>query len=122
MGDSITANNEYQTTLDALLNNVFNFVNFGISGDITSNMVNRFKAIVNAAPDYVIILGGVNDIRAANSTASQIESNLQTMYTAAHNSGIEVIALNITPFKNSSEWTVGKQAVQDSVNSWIPTG
>ncbi len=120
VGESITANGEYQIKLGSLLNNAFRFVNFGISGEQTTGMLAGFQATINATPDYVIIMGGVDDIR-NNVSAVTVENNLQAMYTAAHNAGIKVIALTITPFKGSVKFVPGMVAVQDSVNSWIPT-
>ena len=70
---------------------------------------------------YVVIWGGVNSVRADVSAAS-IESELQAMYTAAHNKGIKVVAVNIAPFKNfniAPIWTTTRQTVLDAVNAWI---
>jgi len=121
IGDSITANGSYQIDLASLLNDVFTFVDFAIPGDLSPDMIKRFPAIINASPDYVIILAGFGDIF-YGANAAQVETNLQTMYTEAHNAGIRVIALTITPWKGfRNYWTPALQSIQDTVNAWIPT-
>jgi hypothetical protein len=50
-----------------------------------------------------------------------IKANLQAMYTQAHNAGITVVALYISPFKGYPLWTASQQATVDSVNAWIGT-
>ena len=121
MGDSITANGEYQITLDSLLNQQFNIVNFAIRGDLTADMLARFPVIANASPDYVIILAGITDISGNDLTVAEVETNLEAMYTEAHNAGIKVIALTMTPFKGNTNWTPEKQSEEDEINAWIPT-
>ena len=38
-------------------------INRGVNGDLTSNMLLRFRQdVVDLKPDYVVILGGANDI------------------------------------------------------------
>jgi len=121
IGDSITANGSYPDALDSLLNNTFTTVNFGVSGEQTAEMVERFPAVISASPDYVTFLLGVSDILGSGATAAQVESSLQAMYTSAHNAGIKVVALTLTPSKGNNLWTSDKQAIMDSVNVWMPT-
>ncbi|ASU34786.1 cadherin-like beta sandwich domain-containing protein [Mucilaginibacter xinganensis] len=119
MGDSITAFDEYQSALSSLLNNVFTIVNLGLGSDITNNMIKRFPEVTNGSGEYVIIMAGVNDIKNGVSS-SGVEKNLQTMYNLAHNAGLKVIALTVTPFKGYGKWTSKAQSVEDEVNAWIP--
>jgi len=121
-GDSLTYGyptyNRYETTLLGLLGTGWSTVNKGIIGDTTTGMLARFNAdVLSHHPDWVIIWGGVNDARASVSAAS-IESNLQSMYSQAHNAGIKVVAVNIAPFK-ANQWSSSKQTVVDTVNGWI---
>ncbi len=92
LGDSITDSwrlNEYFTGRD--------FVNRGIGGQTTSQMLARFRQDVLALnPKAVVILGGTNDI--ANGVAPhQIEDNLAMMGDLAKAHGIKVVIASITP-------------------------
>lgn len=120
MGNSLTANGVYCQKLDTLLGSQWYVVNKGIQGQTSTQMLARFTTDVtgNADCKYVTILAGINDI-ILGSTALSIESNLQGMYTAAHNSSIKVVGITLLPFKGNVNWTSGKQAVLDSVNTWI---
>lgn len=91
-------------------------INKGVGGGNTTQMVARFTAdIINNNPDFCIILGGVNDV-ATLTTASTIQSNLQTMYTNSLNNGIIPIACTILPYNNG---TSAMKDILDSVNIWI---
>jgi gliding motility-associated-like protein len=119
MGDSITQFDEYQSALSSLLNNVFTIVNLGLGSDVTHNMIKRFSEVTNGSGEYVIIMAGVNDIK--NGVSSRgVEQNLQTMYNLAHNAGLKVIALTVTPFKGYGKWTSNAQTAEDEVNAWMP--
>jgi lysophospholipase L1-like esterase len=120
MGNSLTANGIYSQKLDTLLGSKWYVVNKGIQGQTTTDMLARFTTDITSHADceYVTILGGINDV-IAGSTALTIESNLQAMYTAAHNASIKVVGITLLPFKGNVNWTSGKQAVVDSVNTWI---
>lgn len=120
MGDSITNFGYYETQLNSLIGNNWIVANYGVSGNTTTQMLARFQQqIINpGCVDYVIIMGGVNDL-AASATATAIEANLQAMYNMAHNAGIKVIAMTVTPWKGSASWTIGKQIEQDALNAWI---
>jgi lysophospholipase L1-like esterase len=120
MGDSITNFGFYETQLNTLLGNDWVVANYGISGNTTTQMLARFQQeIVNPnCVDYVIIMGGVNDL-AASANATSIQANLQAMYDMAHNAGIKVIAMTVTPWKGSASWTSTKQIQHDALNAWI---
>ena len=39
------------------------FINKGVNGDLTSSMLQRFRQdVINLSPNYVIVLGGANDV------------------------------------------------------------
>ncbi len=120
MGDSLTAYGYYPSSLDTLLGDGWQVINHGISGHLTSQMLSRFTAdvITPGGAEYVVILGGIGDIVNGVSAAT-IESNLQAMYTAAHNAGIAVVAVTVLPWKGFVSWTAPLQAVTDAVNAWI---
>ncbi|KKP94780.1 MAG: Lipolytic protein G-D-S-L family [Candidatus Moranbacteria bacterium GW2011_GWD2_36_12] len=118
MGDSLS-NNTYETSLETLLGTSWNVNSYGVGGNTTTQMLARFSSdVVVADAEYVVVLGGINDVLASISAAT-IESNLQAMYTAAHNNGSKVVAVTITPFKTHTSWTSGFQTVVDTVNTWI---
>ena len=120
IGDSLTESGIYEAQLATSLGAGWAINNKGISGQNTTQMLARFNNdIINAADgQYVIIYAGINDVIQAVSAAT-IEANLQAMYTAAHNAGLKVIAVNITPFKTYSGWTSGGQTLLNTVNGWI---
>ena len=72
-----------------------NVLNRGICGDLTSGMLERFsKDVVDERADYVIILGGTNDIGWGFDSA-KIAQNLTTMYDNALNEGIVAVACSV---------------------------
>ena len=77
-----------------------NYLNRGISGQTTSQMVVRFRQdVVDLHPRVVVILAGTNDI-AGNTgpmTLEQTESNLASMAEIAHANGIRVILSSVLP-------------------------
>ena len=72
-----------------------NVLNKGVCGDLTIDMLERFsKDVVDEEPDYVIILGGTNDIGWGLEPA-KITHNLTTMYDYAQNEGIVAVACSL---------------------------
>jgi len=70
-------------------------VNKGVCGDLTSGMLERFSSdVIEEKPDYVIILGGTNDL-GWNLDPAMIIRNLTTMYDAALSQGIGPVACSI---------------------------
>ena len=92
MGDSITEGwhlNEYFTGRD--------FVNRGIGGQITSQMLGRFlQDVIGLHPKAVVIMGGINDIGRGYS-ANTIEADLQAMGELAKAHGIRPIFASLLP-------------------------
>jgi lysophospholipase L1-like esterase len=124
LGDSITDSwrlNEYFTGRD--------FVNRGIGGQTTSQMLARFRQDVIALnPNIVVILGGTNDI-AAGLAPHQIEDNLAMMGDLAKAHGIKVAFASITPVNDYHkdadpryEMTkIRPPATIKEINTWIQT-
>ena len=122
LGDSITDAwrlNEYFTGRD--------FVNRGIGGQTTLQMLARFRQdVVALNPKAVVILGGTNDI-AAGISANQIEDNLALMGDLAKAHGIKPLFGSILPVSDYHksadphyEMTVGRPpAVIQSIDNWI---
>jgi len=70
-------------------------LNRGINGDLTSGMLERFsRDVVEEKADYVIILGGANDLGWGFDPA-MIAHNLTTMYDAGLNKGIGAVACSV---------------------------
>jgi lysophospholipase L1-like esterase len=92
LGDSITDGwrlNEYFTGRD--------FVNRGIGGQTTLEMIARFRQdVAGLNPKAAVVLGGTNDL-AAGVPANQIEENLATMGDLAKAHGIKAAFASILP-------------------------
>ncbi len=72
-------------------------INKGINGNTTTDMLNRFdRDVLTHAPDYVIIMGGANDI-AWRDSFDRITKNFQDMVTKADTAGIKVVLGLPTP-------------------------
>jgi lysophospholipase L1-like esterase len=76
------------------------YVDRGISGQTTPQMLSRFRPDVLALrPKAVVILAGTNDL-AGNTgpmTLEEIEGNLQSMAELAKANGIRVVMASVTP-------------------------
>jgi len=72
-----------------------NVLNRGINGDLTSGMLERFsRDVVDEKADYVVILGGANDLGWGFDPAT-IAHNLTTLYDAALSKGIVSVACSV---------------------------
>ncbi len=70
-------------------------MNRGVDGDLTSGMLLRFRQdVIDLNPDYVIILGGTNDI-GWDLPVKEIFSNLKKMFEMAMDNGIEPIGCTV---------------------------
>ncbi len=76
------------------------FVNRGIGGQTTPQMLLRFRAdVIALRPKAVVILAGTNDIagNTGPATLEQIEDNLESMSELAHLHHIAVVLASLTP-------------------------
>jgi acyl-CoA thioesterase I len=83
-----------------------NYINRGIWGQNTSQMVLRFRQDVIALhPDIIVILAGTNDLSSISGSYAlpRIEDNFETMAELAETHGIRVIFCSITPV-NKYPW------------------
>jgi lysophospholipase L1-like esterase len=96
MGDSIT---EFWSNYNkSFFEN--NYINRGISGQTTSQMVLRFRQdVIDLKPSKVVILAGINDI--AQNTGpiaiSEIMGNLISMVELAQANAIKIILCSVLP-------------------------
>lgn len=77
-----------------------NYINRGIGGQTTPQMLIRFRQdVVKLRPKVVVILAGTNDIagNTGPSSLEMIEDNIHSMVEVAHANGIEVVLCSVTP-------------------------
>lgn len=77
-----------------------NYIDRGISGQTTPQMLVRFRAdVINLKPTVVTILAGTNDIagNTGPSTLEMIEDNIFSMAELAKANGIKVILCSVLP-------------------------
>lgn len=120
MGNSIT---EGWSILDPdfFLNK--SFINRGISGQTTPQMLIRFRQdVVNLQPKIVVILAGTNDIagNTGPSTLEMIEDNIASMVEIAKANNIKILLCSVLPVYDYP-WKPGLEPAQKIVNlnKWI---
>ena len=120
-GDSITD----AWHLDQSFPGKANYINRGISGQTTPQMLVRFRQDVLALrPAVVVLLAGTNDL-AGNTgpeTIQQIEDNYATMAELARVHGIAFVFSSVMPVNNyvHPEMTTGRPPAQILVlNDWM---
>ena len=107
------------------------YVNRGISGQTTPQMLIRFRPdVIDLNPKVVVILAGTNDI-AGNTgpmTIEAVEENLQSMAELARANGIRVVMASIMPVSDYGKTRDGQPSIQTTrrppasiiaINQWI---
>lgn len=99
------------------------YVNRGISGQTTPQMLVRFRAdVVELEPGVVVILAGTNDIagNTGPATNEMIEANLASMAEIAAANDIRVVLASILPAE-SYPWRPGVEPAFRilAINRWI---
>jgi lysophospholipase L1-like esterase len=99
------------------------YVNRGISGQTTPQMLVRFQQdVVHLHPAAVVILAGTNDIagNTGPTTQQMIEDNFTSMANIAKQNGIKVVLASITP-AFAYPWKPGIQPVERirELNKWL---
>jgi len=87
------------------------YVNRGISGQTTAQMLVRFRQdVLDLKPAVVVILAGTNDIAGNTGPATQqmIEDNLQAMVELARLHGVRVVLSSVLPV-SEYPWRPGAQ-------------
>jgi lysophospholipase L1-like esterase len=87
------------------------YVNRGIGGQTTAQMLLRFRAdVVELHPQAVVILAGTNDIagNAGPVTLEQIQDNLATMAEVARAHGIQVVFGSVLPVSDDKKDASGQ--------------
>ncbi len=121
MGDSIT---------DAWINNDGEFfsknpyLDRGISGQTTQQMLIRFRPdVIALKPRVVVILAGINDLagNTGPATPEEIEGNLTSMVELAQANGIRVVLCSLLP-ADRFPWRPNLPDPTDTIlkmNAWI---
>lgn len=99
------------------------YVNRGISGQTTAQMVVRFRQdVIDLKPAAIVILAGTNDIAGNTGLSSlkMIEDNFETMSELARLHGIRVVLASVLPVSNYP-WRPGTHpaGVVRELNAWI---
>ena len=91
-------------------------LNRGVNGERTDQIRHRFnRDVVQARPDLVIIVAGVNDIYQGR-TAESVQTELLAIYRAARDAAIPAVAGSILPYNTA---TPEQNARMRAVNGWI---
>jgi lysophospholipase L1-like esterase len=107
------------------------YIDRGISGQTTPQMLIRFRAdVIALQPKIVVILAGTNDI-AGNTgpmTLQAIEDNLASMFDLAHANGIRVVFASVLPINDYEKNKDAQPIIQSkrrppeqiiALNAWL---
>jgi lysophospholipase L1-like esterase len=99
------------------------YINRGISGQTTPQMLVRFRPdVVQLKPKVVVILAGTNDIagNTGPSTLEMIEDNIASMVEIAKANNIKVVLCSVLPAYDYP-WKPGLEPAQKigALNKWI---
>ena len=99
------------------------YINRGISGQTTPQMLIRFRQdVIALKPKVVVILAGINDIagNTGPSTLEMIEDNLASMTELAQSHGIRVVLSSVLPAIDFP-WRPGLEPAPKviALNKWI---
>ena len=107
------------------------YVNRGISGQTTPQMLLRFRPdVIDLKPKVVVILAGTNDIsgNTGPTTLEVIEGNLASMVELAHANGINVVIASVLPISDYNKNKDGVAIIRSvlrppaqilALNEWI---
>jgi lysophospholipase L1-like esterase len=99
------------------------YVNRGISGQTTPQMLVRFRQdVIDLKPAAVVFLAGINDIagNTGDMTLQQTEGNLASMAELAEAHGIKVVMCSVLPAFDFP-WRPGREPAPKviAVNTWM---
>ena len=123
MGDSITQGWEEHGLPANPVDPKHDWVNRGISGQTTPQMVLRMhQDVIALKADVVVILAGTNDIagNTGEATVGQIEDNLAAMAEIASANGVKVVLCSVLPAFDYP-WKPGREPAPKiiAINKWM---
>jgi acyl-CoA thioesterase I len=127
MGDSITEGWGQKATATAPDRGEFfsgkPYINRGISGQTTPQMLVRFRQdVIELKPKVVILLAGTNDIaeNTGKTTLGEIANNIASMSDLARANGIRVVLCSVLP-ASEFHWHEGLEPAPKirALNTWI---
>ena len=107
------------------------YVNRGIGGQTTPQMLVRFRPdVIALRPEVVVILAGTNDIAGNTGPTTQeaIADNIRSMAELAKANGIKVVLASVLPISDYNKNAQGLQIVQSgrrppdkilALNKWL---
>jgi lysophospholipase L1-like esterase len=107
------------------------YIDRGISGQTTPQMLIRFRAdVIALKPRLVVILAGTNDLagNTGPTTLQAIEDNLTSMFDLAHANGIRVVFASVLPVSDYEKTKDGQTIVRTkqrppeqitALNAWM---
>jgi acyl-CoA thioesterase-1 len=127
LGDSITEGWGMKATATAPGRGEFfpgkPYINRGISGQTTPQMLIRFRQdVILLKPKVVVLLAGTNDIaeNTGKESPEEIEGNIASMAELAHASGIRMVLCSVLPASDFS-WHKGLEPAPKikALNAWL---
>ena len=120
MGDSIT--DFWGRRNGSFFPGKSNYINRGIGGQVTGQMLLRFRQdVILLNPKVVVILAGTNDI-AGHALPDDIENNLVSMVELARVHGMKVVLASLLPVSNCyrpNQTTRRPLEKLQEINKWI---
>ena len=100
------------------------YVNRGISGQTTPQMLIRFRPdVINLQPKGVVILAGTNDLagNTGPATVEEIQGNLTSMAELAKANNIRVVMASVLPVTDAIRPQTGRRAPEKirALNAWM---
>ena len=107
------------------------YVDRGISGQTTPQMLIRFRSdVIALQPRVVLILAGTNDLagNTGPTTLAAIEDNLTSMFDLAHANGIRVVFASVLPISDYEKTRDGQPIIRskqrppeqiNELNEWM---
>jgi lysophospholipase L1-like esterase len=95
------------------------WLNRGIAGQTTDQMLIRFRQdVISLTPRVVVILAGLNDIAGLHGSATEemIVDNLMSMTELARANGIRVVLASLTPVCNCDGKSVARERWRERIS------
>jgi lysophospholipase L1-like esterase len=99
------------------------FLNFGISGQTSAQMLSRLGEVLESSPDYLHILAGTNDVAGNGGDVSNeyIIDNIATIVQGARTGGVQIMVGSIPP-TGYPEWNDRITALNAALNEIASVG